>query len=320
MSTKKCPRRELLVALVLLVVALGFADFGCSKRVDQGFRFVFATDIHIQPENRAVEGFKKAIAHINGLKPKPDFVITGGDNIDLEENASIERADMLFKLYKQTIKELEMPVYHTIGNHDIVGWAEISVIDSTHPEYGKEMFRKRLGEGTTYRSFDHGNWHFIILDSIEKGDELESHGYINSRQFEWLKQDLKKTGKEQPICIALHIPFISTLLQFHYDTLATPTKDAFVNNGTEVLKLLSDYNVRLVLQGHFHVFEEHRYKDTTYIIGGAVSGQWWEGPWLGHPEGFVIVDVKGDDFNLKYESYGWEAAPSEVEPQKITEN
>ena len=91
------------------LLALGsLINTGCSGRSDKNFRFVFMTDIHIERRRRAVEGFKQAIEHVNNLKPKPDFVITGGDLVMDILNKDFEKADMLIELYKETVKELEM--------------------------------------------------------------------------------------------------------------------------------------------------------------------------------------------------------------------
>lgn len=43
---------------------------------EDGFSFVFLTDIHVQPERGAEAGFQWAIREVN--RRKPDFVITGG--------------------------------------------------------------------------------------------------------------------------------------------------------------------------------------------------------------------------------------------------
>ncbi len=123
----------------------------------------------------------------------------------------------------------------------------------------------------------------------------------------WIKDELEKTGKIKPVCIALHIPLLSLLPQLYKNILVEPPEFFLVKNATEVIDLLSSYNVKLVLQGHLHLVEELRYKNITYITGGSVSGFKWTGPSFGHPEGFVIVDVKGDDFSWKYESFGWTA-------------
>jgi len=310
MTDNSWSRRKFLSTVTASTFIFGLGGIlknGCTNKNAGNFRFVFMSDIHIQPEKSAAEGFKKAIKHVNKLRPKPKFVITGGDLVMDVLAHDYERADMLFNLYQSTVKELEMPVYNTIGNHDIFGWSEKSEVSESHPEYGKEMFKKRLGDGKTYRSFDFNNWHFILLDSIEKLKEGGYHGYINNVQFEWLRKDLEKTGSERSICVCLHIPFVSVRKQIHNNPISALSKGTLVNNGNDVIKLLSNYNVQLVLQGHLHVVEEIKYKKTTYITAGAVSANWWKGPHLGHPEGFIIVDVEGDTFNWKYETYGWTA-------------
>lgn len=61
--------------LVLFGVALIF--FSCTGlEKENSFRFVFMTDIHVQPELDGDDGFKQAIAEVNTMQPKPDFVIT----------------------------------------------------------------------------------------------------------------------------------------------------------------------------------------------------------------------------------------------------
>ncbi len=309
MIQRKSTQKKLLYSFSVIVVFLisaAFVGIGCHTEGIDAFRFVFATDIHLQPEKQAIEGFNQAISHINGLRPKPDFVITGGDLIEDSYVKDQKSAAKLYDLFQGTLEKLDRPVYNIIGNNDYVQWnkkrGEIS-----HPDYGKGMFRRLLGEGTTYSSFDHGGWHFILLDSIDVNEDGRLQGYIDQNQMRWLKEELEKTGKIKPVCIALHIPLLSLLPQLYKNILAEPPEFFLVKNATEVIELLSAHNVKLVLQGHLHLVEELKYKNITYITGGSVSGFKWQGPSFGHPEGFVIVDVKGDDFSWKYESFGWTA-------------
>jgi len=44
---------------------------------------------------------------------KPNFVITGGDQIMDAMGQSYGRADSLYNLYQETVKELKMPVCNT---------------------------------------------------------------------------------------------------------------------------------------------------------------------------------------------------------------
>jgi len=310
MNQKKFIHRNLLLSLTALVIVLAYAAYaglGCKTEAAHEFRFVFATDIHLQPEKKSIEGINQAIAHIIGLKPKPRFVITGGDLIEDTYVKDIDSAMNQYDLYQKAILKLSVPVYNIIGNNDYVEWDKKSHLDASHPGYGKGMFKRRLGEGKTYSSFEYGGWHFILLDSLDLNEEGKLRGYIDESQKRWLKDELEKIGQIKPVCIALHIPLVSLFTQLYRSTLVEPPEFFLVKNATEVIDLLSEYNVKLVLQGHLHLVEELRYKNTTYITGGSVSGFKWRGPSFGHPEGFVIVDVKGDDFTWKYESYGWTA-------------
>ena len=63
-----------------------------------------------------------------------------------------------------------------------------------------------------------------------------------------------------------------------------------------------------VLQGHLHTVEEIKFYDVSYIIGGAVCGNWWKGLRHEFPEGFVVVDIVGDEFDWKYETFNWDAS------------
>ncbi len=258
------------------------------------------------PHERAIKGFNHAIEAINGLKPLPHFVIMGGDLIENKYTRTLENAEKMFDLYHKTSMKLRMPVHNILGNNDIIRISGESGEDSSYPEYGKGMFRARLGGGTTYRSFDYNDWHFVLLDSIAKSEKGSYRGFIDDDQLSWLKDDLDKTGTERPVCVALHVPLVTSYIQIERDNMSAPPPFAVVNNGTKVVRLLSGYNVRLVLQGHLHIVEEIKNKKTSYITGGILSGAKWEAQsWQGLSSGFMVVDVKGDEFSWKYQSYKW---------------
>ena len=205
------PRRVtsiLILAFVVLFIVISYCDL---FRNSQDFRFLFMTDIHVQPESRAVEGFQAAIARANALNP--DFIITGGDLImdALEQNEA--RADSLYDLYTAQTQRFDMPVHNVLGNHEIFGLYPQSRVDRGHPEFGKQMFRNRLGEGRTYRSFDHKNWHFILLDGIGTTSDGKYIGEIDAEQLNWLQKDLESVGPHRPVVLALHIPLFTVAPQ-----------------------------------------------------------------------------------------------------------
>lgn len=274
-----------------------------------GFTFAFLTDIHLQPERNAATGFQQAISRVNELNP--DFVITGGDLIMDALGVTYERADSLYDMYMESAKNLNMPVYNSIGNHEVYGLYEESGSDTTHTEYGKGMFESRLGK--RYYSFDHKGWHFMILDAIGMTPERKYIGHIDDEQVEWITSDLANIDKSTPVVISVHIPFITTYTQLTRGTQAANGPGMVITNGTDVLKLFLPYNLRLVLQGHLH-FLEDLYIDNRihFITAGAVSGRWWQGRLTDHSEeGFLLVRASGETIDWDYVDYGWEVTAAE---------
>ncbi|MBK7106827.1 MAG: metallophosphoesterase [Ignavibacteriae bacterium] len=271
---------------------------------NEEFTFVFATDIHIQKERNADKGFTKAIEEINKLNP--DFVITGGDLVMDALGANFNRADSQYNLYNETIKLLNAPLFNTIGNHEIFGWYKKSNVDRSHPEFGKKMYQNRIGK--LYYSFIHKGVKFIILDSIEEvAEENGYYGFINSEQIEWLKKELSETEKTMPIIISTHIPLYTMFAQMANGSMAACDRGLVIENSKEVLELLKEHNLKLILQGHLHVFEDLNIMNRFRIItGGAVSARWWQGPNQGMEEGFLIVKVKKDKIESEYFDYGWQ--------------
>ncbi|HAM98757.1 MAG TPA: metallophosphoesterase [Marinilabiliales bacterium] len=293
-------------SFIFLAISGCFSLTGCRPKTQtvtgDSFTFVFMTDIHLQPESRAVEGFRQAMDSVNKLRP--DFVITGGDLIMDALGQSYGRADSLYQLYQQESKHLQMPVYNTMGNHEIYGIYTESNADPNHPEYGEQMFEKRLGK--SYYAFEHKGWKFMVLNSIEDTHKSGYIGLLDAPQLEWIKTELATTDTSQPLVIATHIPFVSAYMQkFEGSTLASDSS-LVVANSKQVLDLFAHHNLKLVLQGHLHILESIYIDGITFITGGAVCARWWAGPYLGTEEGFLKLTVKGDNFDWKYVDYGWE--------------
>ncbi|MCX6619536.1 MAG: metallophosphoesterase [Acidobacteria bacterium] len=266
------------------------------------FTFVHVTDLHIQPERRAVEGCRQCFAQIN--RARPDFVIAGGDLVFDALAVPHQRAKLLFDLYQDTTRRLEAPLHNTLGNHDVFGLYERSGVSPAHPEYGKRMYQDRIGP--RYYSFDFRGWHFVVLDSIGFTPGRTYIGYVDEEQLAWLRNDLEKTGKTTPVVAVTHIPLSTGVLQWmmpkHNWQLIV------VNNAAEVLELLHQYNLKAVLQGHTHVCETLQYRGCQYITSGSVSGRSWTGPmWGVHPQGFGLLQVDGDSLSWTYHPYGFKA-------------
>ena len=296
--------KNLLLLSIFLVFALGCQQTSNKEEKNSNdFTFVFATDIHVTDERNATEGFLQAIDSIN--KIAPDFLLTGGDNIMDALGQTYGRSDTLYNLYMETVKNVKAPVYSTMGNHEVFGLYEKSGVAPSHKEYGKKMYEDRIAQ--RYYSFDHKNWHFIVLDGIGFTEDRHYYGLVDSIQVEWLKEDLEKTGKETPVVVSIHIPLLSVGEQIMNSPTAAFSQSSVVTNAHEIIDILEQYNVKLVLQGHLHFLEDINYNGIHYLTGGAVSSNWWQGTRYGMEEGFVKVDVSGDNFTWKYIDFGWEA-------------
>lgn len=288
--------------MIFLLAFYAFLLASCGRKTNQGeFTFAFMTDIHLTPARNAVPGFMQAISNLNSLNP--DFVITGGDLIMDALGQRYSTADSLYNLYNETIKNLTMSVYNTMGNHEIYGIYLNSGADSLNPEYGEKMFEKRIGK--SYYSFLHKGWKFMILNSVEDTRRNSYIGRIDDDQFDWIRNELDATDHGTPIVISTHIPFITANTQKYKGTTAANDSSTVICNGKDVLDLFRGYNLKLVLQGHLHTVEDIYIDGIHFLTGGAVSAAWWSGPNMEFEEGFMLITAKGEELMWKYIDYGW---------------
>jgi len=281
---------------------LGATAASVEPAAGDHFSFVHFTDVHIQPELHADAGSRMCIAKISALKP--DFAICGGDLVFDVNATSYPRAKQLFDLYDETLKPLHMPVHTVVGNHDVYAISSNAGVPQSDPSYGKRMFEDRIG--ARYSSFDYKGWHFILLDSIGSKAGREFIGLVDDEQLAWLRTDLKRMKRGSRLVVVTHVPLVSAVLQL----VADPGRAAdiyLVTNAHDVLEELWPFRPKLVLQGHTHIRETVSYNCCLFVTSGAVCGNWWKGAREGHPEGFGVLTVRGDDIEWRYETYGFVA-------------
>lgn len=262
-------------------------------------RFAFLTDIHLNAANdgKGLEGLKQALDKTKELNV--DFIITGGDHVDVSgmssDAISKKDADFLYSTLKQTLDLSGLTYYPTIGNHDRYRDAANGFVN------GDELFEKYFNE--SYYTFQEKGFHFFILNSVESGGET---GYVvGEEQIKWIQNKLLEIDAETPIIIATHVPFYS----LYYPLVEN--RYAFVDiisNYKELLKTFGNHNLQIVLQGHQHIHEEIKLQGVQFITGGAVSAGWWNGAFHGTEEGFMLVEIdEKNNFNWEYIDYGWNA-------------
>ena len=231
--------------------------------------------------NVTMNSFDKTVEQMNSMKP--DFIITGGDNVKDARQQRESYADSLYTLYLRQINRFNAMVYSGIGNHEVFGVANPGV-SPDNPLFGKKMYLSRIGP--RYSSFFWKGWKFFMLDNI-KDVGRRYVGYIDEDQMEWLRGELASTDPSTPLVVVGHIPFISSMKQFEMGSLApTPDNDG-VANSVEFFKLFDKHNLKLVLQGHFHFFEVLYAKNCHYVVSPDPR------------TGFFMFKVKGN--NLKWD-------------------
>ena len=295
-----------------LVAGIGLLAGGCSQKIlwrDRGspkgsVRLAFYTDVHARLEWETPRAMETALTAINACNP--DLVISGGDLITEGFESSAKEVAPRWDAYMKMHRMIGADLYPTIGNHDLV--AVIPRDGTPAAKDPRETYVTRMGLERTYYSFNAVGYHFVILDSIQiTHDDFKYQGIIWPEQLEWLERDLVGVPRETPIVLATHIPLLTTFYGATRGTTFAAPKSRVVVNNLEVLKFFEKHNLILVLQGHLHVKELIRWRDTFFIGGGAVCGKWWRGSWFGTEEGFNIITLAGNHVEWEYTTYGWQA-------------
>jgi len=179
------------------------------------FRFALFTDLHISTSNPIPsEDLRNAVSDVNALKGI-DFILIDGDISNLGDTASLKEA-------KRLLQNLKMPYYIVPGNHD---------------------FRWKVGDGSSdfKRIFGDDKFIFTHNDFVFAGFPtvpLKKNGNadIPECDIKWMKKQLKKAGKEAPVFVVTHYPLL----------------DGDVDDWKKMTKVLKKFNVKAVLNGHYH--------------------------------------------------------------------
>ncbi|MBL4851837.1 MAG: metallophosphoesterase [Gammaproteobacteria bacterium] len=273
------------------------------KPKKNGLRLVFYTDVHAMSQRRAADAVLIAADVIN--HSQADLIMGGGDYIDGGFNGTSQSMTAHWDIYMSMHRALHAPVYPAIGNHDLVG---VQPKDGSPANSDpRNDYRQRMGLSQTWYSFDQLGYHFIVLDSMTiTADKKDYEGRLDSEQLAWLQQDLSRTARSTPIVVTLHMPLLSNLFSATEGNIeGSPANRVMVDN-VAILELFAQHNLLLVLQGHLHVAEVIRWRNTTFITGGAICGRWWKGSRMGTEEGFYIIDLNDNKIDWQYVDYGWD--------------
>jgi len=238
-------RREFLKLAGLGGVGVVFSSAlpGVARAADADeFYFLQLSDTHWGfegPPNPDAKGtLRKAVASVNQLSYKPDFIVFTGDLTHTTDNP-VERRRRLAE-FKQIVSELKVKnIRYMPGEHD-------ASLDNG--KAFKEFF------GATNYTFDHKGVHFIVLDNVS-----DPRATIGDEQLAWLAADLKRQRNDAPIVVFTHRPLFDLMPQWDWAT----------RDGAKAIELLMPYQNVTVFYGHIH--QEHHHM-TAHIAHHAAKG------------------------------------------------
>ena len=176
-----------------------------------------------------------------------------------------------FDIYPMLLRNTVL--WSTLGNHELYGGPEDGVYD-----YFKIFSLPTQGEaggvpsGTeNYYSFDHGNIHFVCLDS----EDLPYRGA--QAMHRWLVEDLAANTNDWLIAY-WHSP--------PYSKGSHDSDDEFslTYMRTNIVPVLEAYGVDLVLSGHSHIYERSFFLHGHYGDSSTLTPQMKVDAGSGQPE------------------------------------
>ncbi len=204
-------------------------------------------------------------------------------------------APAIFPEYKKAVKEMGIPFFQVLGNHDMN-------INVRTDEQSDAEFRKQFGP--SWYSYNRGNAHYVVLDNVfYYADGYNYIGYITEQQFKWLEQDLAYIKPGAPVFVSMHISAYTEEKRRNGQKTDNPGNITF--NRRFLYKLLKPFNAHL-LTGHTH-YNENRVEENVYEhIHASVCAAWWTGPLCedGTPGGYGVYEVDGDQVSWYYKSIG----------------
>lgn len=200
-------------------------------------------------DQRAVrDGFAR---YVNGATP--DLWLMLGDNA-YARGTDAEYQKAVFEMYPGTLRRSVL--WPTLGNHD-AGSANSDTQSGVYYDLFTLPTRGQAGgvpSGTeAYYSFDHGNIHFVCLDSHDTDRSADG------AMMAWLKADLA-ANRQRWLIAFFHHP---TYTKGSHDSDSALDSGGRMKDMREVfLPVLEAADVDLVLTGHSHVYER------SWLLGG----------------------------------------------------
>ena len=208
--------------------------------------------------------------------------------------------------YMDISAPLSFPMCHIIGNHD---YDQMNIIEG---KLGTPFFEEYVSP--TYYSFTIGKIHYVMVNSIEysRANAKKHYGSgLDNEQLEWLKQDLSYIPHDYTIYICGH----ANLWKKPGDN-PNASYGKYNVNYKEYTELIKPYKRVYSWSGHYHTNYEFEYagkpdyEDMSHFscisvcrcVGALRTNMEMDA--AGRPNGYMVVEVDGEDVKWWYKSVG----------------
>lgn len=283
-------------------------DFDLTPVNNENHSVVVMTDFHLADRTDDLTQYAKFVKDVNNsiaelrVRGKKVYGLTLGDLS--WDNYWYSRSFALPE-YVLQMNKLNTTVFNTIGNHDNDPYIEGDWDSGA-------AYRRYIGP--TYYSFNLGKIHYVVLDNVDYVNTGGAQGKIGTRnykarvlkeQMDWLRKDLETIkDKSTPIVLAMHV-------QLNNRPDVNQVSSLRLDNGKELLQVLSPFKRVQVLTGHTHV--NYTVENTPNLMEhniSAVCATWW---WTGKngytgnhiaqdgsPGGYMVWNMEGNAINWYY--------------------
>lgn len=234
-------------------------------------------------------------------KTHPDaaFFVNMGDLVDNGEEHSQWRA--WFGALHGIIDRI--PIAPLLGNHETydLNWkVRMPVAYLKYFELPPNGSAERRNQ---FYSFDHGNVHFVVLNTQLAEMEQLQPGLL-AAQKEWLQKDLAGTKKKWKVAL-MH----KDVLQYSFKHKAG-RKPGISDLGKAFMPLFDEYGIDLVLSAHLHTYRNRGKiydfkpdeRGPVYIVTGVAGNVRYPDLWQRHPFDLTLAPQPETDNYLTLEA------------------
>jgi hypothetical protein len=201
----------------------------------------------------------------------------------------------LFEPYNESVKSINIPFFHVVGNHDI---------DLDAQTHERSLYPYLNQYGPEYYSFNRGDVHYVVLSSVYFLGNKQYVGYLNDQQLIWLNNDLSLIDRANPLVIFLHVPSTSAVTRLNAGR--DSNRESVINNQA-LYELLNDFKDVHLISGHVHWNEKTQISSNIMEHNtAAISGAWWAADicYDGSPKGYGVYQIDNSSVSWYYKAVG----------------